>query len=151
MHDCRRARRKTATRPCERPDILAGRAPGHMQDAHEKRPHSDPPSGSCISQAQRRARASVARQSRRKMIGCQTCKTVRKRASVGQGPVRNAGGWGVAGDGSALTPEAPSIASRRPNTAPARNVDPPRTHQAPRRAQRSPLCARGTATVRGGA
>ena len=53
----------------------------------------------------------------------------------------------MAGDGSALTPAAPSIASRGPSTAPARNVDPPRTHQAPRRARRSPLCARGEAKV----
>ena len=69
----------------------------------------------------------------------------------GRGLFETRGAGGVAGDGSALTPEAPSISSRRPNTAPARNVDPPRTHQAPRRAQRGPLCARGTATVRGGA
>ena len=54
----------------------------------------------------------------------------------------------MAGDGSALTTGAPSIAPRRKAKHCAReNIDPPRTHEAPRRARRSPLCARGEAKV----
>ena len=145
------ARREAAPRPPEAGNILRREPPGHTQYRAQRRACNEPPSGPCCSPASWRAGASAARHPRRKIIGCQTCWMVRKRASARWGHARNAGGCGVAGDGSALAPQAPSIASRRPGAAPAQISTPPHPPEAPRRARRSPLCARGTATVSGGA
>ena len=113
------ARREAAPRPPEAGNILRREPPGHTQYRAQRRACNEPPSGPCCSPASWRAGASAARHPRRKIIGCQTCEMVRKRASARWGHARNAGGCGVAGDGSALAPQAPSIASRRPSAAPA--------------------------------
>ena len=113
------ARREAAPRPPEAGNILRREPPGHTQYRAQRRACNEPPSGPCCSPASWRAGASAARHPRRKIIGCQTCETVRKRASARWGHARNAGGCGVAGDGFALAPPAPSIASRRPSAAPA--------------------------------
>ena len=146
-----RARREAAPRPPEAGNILRREPPGHTQYRAERRACNEPPSGPCCSQACRRAGAPAAQQPHRNSIGCQTCKAVRKWASRGHLHTHNAGGWAVAGGRFPLTVRLGLMfyAASRPAHAPNRH--PPRPPEAPRRARGSPLCARGTATVSGGA
>ena len=142
MLACARARQETAPRPPARAIFLRGGAPGHMPNAHRRRACSNPPSGPCCSRACRRAGAAAARQPRRNIIGCQTCKAVRKRASRGHLHTRNAGGWAVDGGRFALTQRLGLMLYATSRPARAQKRDPPRPPEAPRRATGSPLCAR---------
>ena len=125
------------------------RAALHMQCALSNWPHSDPPSGPRTTQARWTATASATQHPRRKTIGCQTCKMVRKWASARWGHAWNAGGREVAGGGFTLKIASTPIVSVTSTCSARAKSDPPQPHQAPRRAQRSPLCERGDAKVSG--
>ena len=142
MLQCTHARQETATRPPARAIFLPREAPGHMQSAHQRKACSDPPSGPCCSQPCWRAGAAAAGQPHRNIIGCQTCKAVRKWASRGHLHTRNAGGWAVACGRFALTLRLGLMFYAASRPAREQKGTPPCPPEAPRRARGSPLCAR---------